>query len=215
MTPITPFHPSPQLPLDTFDYYGFGTPALSVQGYQDGFRRDSVTTDGSHLTYSSGRSPVEPTSFEDAVTPEDVSINHNDMFNNCGLGANFNSGFQQPTPALSTAFDFEPLQFTTNNTMAAGLPHLSPMAQPHVTLFSPQMHLDEGFGDMDMDMQTFSRPTEDFTLFDTAPSSSMAFTNTTNFFPDFNQVGGQFDNFYMEPTTTLDDLMGTNYGSAQ
>ena len=59
------------------------------------------------------------------------------------------------------------------------------------------------------------RPTEDFTLFDTAPSSALPFSSNTNFFPDFNQVGGQFDNFYAEPTTTLDDLMGTNYGNAQ
>jgi len=215
-TPITPFAPSPQVPLiDTFNYYGFGTPALSAQGYQNGFRRDSVTTDGSHFTYSSGHSPTEPTSFDDAVTPEDATINHNDVFNNCGLGANFNTGFQQPTPALSTTFDFEPLPFTANSTMVTGLPHLSPMAQPDVTLFSPQMHMDEGFGDMDMDMQTFTRPTEDFTLFDTSPPSTMSFNNAANFFPDFNQVGGQFDNFYTEPTTTLDDLMGNNYGNPQ
>ncbi|KAF1839915.1 zinc finger transcription factor ace1 [Cucurbitaria berberidis CBS 394.84] len=213
-TPITPFVPSPQVPMiDTFDYYGFGTPALSVQGYQDDFRRDSVTTDGSHFTYSSGHSPTEPTSFDDAVTPEDTTINHNVVFNQCGLGANFNTGFQQPTPALSTTFDFEPLPFTSNSAMTAGLPHLSPMGQPDVTLFSPEMHMDEGFGDMDM--QTFSRPTEDFTLFDTAPPSTMSFNNTANFFPDFNQVGGQFDTFYAEPTTTLDDLMGNNYGNPQ
>ncbi|KAJ4372164.1 hypothetical protein N0V83_003937 [Neocucurbitaria cava] len=183
-TPITPFAPSPQVPMiDTFDYYGFGTPALSVQGFQDDFRRDSVTTDGSHFTYSSGHSPTEPTSFDDAVTPEDATINHNVVFNDCGLGANFNTGFQQPTPALSTTFDYEPLPFTANSHLTAGLPHLSPMGQPDVTLFSPQMHMDEGFGDMDMDMQTFSRPTEDFTLFDTAPPSTMPFNNTANFFP--------------------------------
>lgn len=210
-TPVTPFAPSPQVPLiDTFDYYGFGTPALSVQGFQEDFRRDSVTTDGSHFTYSSGHSPTEPTSFEDAVTPEDATINHNDVFNNCTLGANFANGFQQPTPALSTAFDFDPLPFTNNN-MVNGIPHLSPLAQPDVTLYSPQMQIDEGFGDMDMDLQAFSRPTEDFTLFDTAQPSNM--TTTANFFPDFNQLGGQFDNYYAEPTTTLDDLMGSNFGA--
>lgn len=220
-TPITPFLQSPQMPMidTTFDYYGFGTPALSVQGYQDGFRRDSMTTDGSPFTYSSGPSPTEPTSFDDAVTPEETTINHIDVFNNngnnCGLGANFTAAFQQPTPALSTTFDFEPLPFTANSTMTAGLPHLSPLGQPDVTLFSPQMHMDEGFGemDMDMDMQTFSRPTEDFTLFDAAPPSTMTFNNTANFFPDFSQVGGQFDNFYAEPTTTLDDLC--NFGNPQ
>jgi uncharacterized C2H2 Zn-finger protein len=212
-TPVTPFAPSPQMPMvDTFDYYNFGTPALSVQGFQDDFRRDSVTTDGSHFTYSSGHSPTEPTSFDDAVTPEDTAINHNDVFNNCALGTNYSTGFQQQqlTPALSTGFDFEPLRFTTNS-MANGIPHLSPLAQPDVTLFSPQVHMDEGFGDMDM--HTFSRPTEDFTLFDTTQPSNMAMNNTANFFPDFNQLGGQFDTLYAEPTTTLDDLMGNNFGA--
>jgi len=185
-TPVTPFAPSPQVPMiDTFDYYGFGTPALSVQGFQDDFRRDSVTTDGSHFTYSSGHSPLEPTSFIDAVTPEDTTINHNDVFNNCALGANFTTGFQQqPTPALSTGFDFEPLPFTTTNTM--GNVHLSPLAQPDVTLFSPQqmnMEMDEGFGD-------------DFTLFDNVQPGNMPLNNTANFFPDFNQLGGQFDYFF-------------------
>lgn len=214
-TPITPFAPSPQMPLiGELDYYGFGTPALSLQGFQDDFRRDSVTTEGSHFTYSSGHSPTEPTSFEDAVSPEDTNLNHNDVFNPCTLGTTFNTGYQQPTPALSTAFDFEPLPFTANSTMNPGYPHLSPMAQPDVTLFSPQMHMDEGFGDMDLDMQVFSRPTEDFTLFDNAPLPSMSTNNTANFFPDFNQLGGQFDNFYTEPTTTLDDLMG-HYNNPQ
>ncbi|KAH7379305.1 hypothetical protein DE146DRAFT_626199 [Phaeosphaeria sp. MPI-PUGE-AT-0046c] len=210
-TPVTPFAPSPQVPMiDAFDYYGFGTPSLSVQGFQDDFRRDSVTTNGSHFTFSSGHSPIEPTSFDDAVTPEDTAINHNDIFNNCGMGNGFTNAFQQqPTPALSMGgFDFD-LPFTTAN-MSNGLPHLSPMAQPDVTLFSPQMHMDEGYGDLDM--QAFSRPTEDFTLFDTVQPSNMTMNSTANFFPDFNQVGGQFDSLYAEPTTTLDDLMG-NFGA--
>lgn len=209
-TPVTPFAPSPQVSMmDTFgDFYGFGTPALSVQGFPEEFRRDSVTTNGSHFTYSSGRSPNEPSSFEEAISPEDVAINHTDVFNNCGLGSNFNTTFphQQPTPALSANFDFEPLPFTANN-MANSMQHLSPLAQPNATLFSPQMQLDEGFGDMDM--QTFTRPTEDFTLFDNVQPNNMAMNNTANFFPEFNQVGGQFDNLC---TTTLDDLMNTNYG---
>jgi hypothetical protein len=169
-----------------------------------------VTTDGSHYTYSSGHSPTEPTLFDDAVTPEDAHINHNDVFNNCALGTHFNTGFQQqPTPALSTGYDFEPLAFT-NNTMANGIAHLSPLAQPDLTLFSPQMDMDEGFGDMDM--QAFSRPNGDFTLFDNMQPSNMPMNNTANFFPDFDQVGGQFD-LYAEPTTTLDDLMGNNFGA--
>lgn len=214
-TPMTPFVPSPQVPMiDNFDCYGFNTPAMSHQGFQDDFRRDSITTDGSHFTYSSERSPVEPTSFDDAVTPDDIHINHNDVYNACNLNVNttFNTGFQQPTP-MSTAFDYAPLPFAADNAMT-GLPHLSPMAQPDVTLFSP--HMDEGFGgDMDLTMQGFSRPTEDFTLFGAAPPSQMAFNNTSNFFPDFDQVGGQFDNLYAEPTTTLDDLTFMGYGNPQ
>lgn len=219
-TPITPFMPSPQVPLvNNFDYYGFGTPAMSVQGYSDDFRRDSTTTEGSHFTYSSGHSPVEPTSFDDAVTPEDTTINHGDVFNNCNLGANFNTGYQQPTPAMS-AFDYEPLPFTVNstvNTLNTGLPHLSPMGQPDVTLYSPDMIMDEGFGDMDTSMQAFNRPSADFTLFDNSPPHQMPLNNTASFFPDFDQVGGQFDNKFYEPITTLDDLtfMDMGFGDPQ
>jgi len=210
-TPVTPFIPSPQVPMiDNFDYYGFGTPALSANDYQDGFRRDSVTTDGSHFTYSSGHSPLEPTSFEDSVTPEDTAINHSDVYNNCNLGVNFSTGFQQPTP-MSTTFDYEPLPFTANSTLNTGYTHLSPLAQPDVTLFSP--HMDEGFGDMDMGMPSFSRPMGDFTLFDASPPSQMPMNSTASFFPDFNQLGGQFDPLYAEPSTTLDDLM--YYGNQQ
>jgi uncharacterized C2H2 Zn-finger protein len=208
-TPVTPFAPSPQVPMMDF---GFGTPALSTNSYQDDFRRNSIITDSSHFTSSSGNSPVEPTAFNDAVvTPEDISINHNDMYNPCNLGVNF-TGFQQPTP-MSTTFDFEPLQFTANNQMGNGFPQLSPLAQPDVTLFSP--HADEGFGDMDMGGQCFNLPTEDFTLFDNSPPSTMAFNNTANFFPEFNQVGGQFDEFCPEPTTTLDDLNYMSFMNAQ
>ena len=216
-TPMTPFNPSPSMPLmDNFDLYSFGTPGLSVQGFHDDFRRDSLTTNGSNLTYSSGPSPVEMNSFMDAVSPQEALVNHNDMFaTTCGFEPSFSTGFQQPTPALSN-FDFEPLPFTNNSNISAGLPQLSPMAQPDVTLFSPPMHIDEGFGDA-MDMDTFSRPTEDFTLFDTAQPSMPV--NNTNFFPDFNQLGGQFDNggqfdaFY--PSTTLDDLLGADIGGRQ
>ncbi|KAF2467524.1 uncharacterized protein BDR25DRAFT_234278 [Lindgomyces ingoldianus] len=212
-TPMTPFAPSPALPLTDFDYsYGFGTPALSANGFhEDDYRRDSVTTDGSVLTYSSGHSPTEPTSFDDAVTPEDAVINHNDVFN-CGIPGNFNTGFQQPTPAMSTGFDnFESIDFTrpftVNTSVPHGLPHLSPGAQPDVTLFSPQMHLDEGFDD---GMTNFSPPTGDFTLFDAAQGNGMGLNTTADFFPELNQFGGQFDNsLYAEPSLSnaFDDMM--------
>lgn len=92
-TPMTPFAPSPSVPMiDTFDYpYGFGTPALTLNGFQDNFRRDSVTTDGSVLTCSSGHSPTRPTSFEEACqfpgysmksSRSDVLTRHSRIHNN-------------------------------------------------------------------------------------------------------------------------------------
>ncbi|KAJ8115085.1 hypothetical protein OPT61_g3198 [Boeremia exigua] len=224
-TPITPFMASPSMPLiNEFDPYGFNTPAMSLHNFNDDFRRDSITTDGTHLTYSSGNSPVEPNSFaEAAVTPADVTIDHNaSLFPECGLGSNFNMGFRQHTPALSTDFTFNEPAFTMASNQTLGLPQLSPMAQPDLTLFSPQMHIDEGFGDaMDtMDMQAFTRPMEDFTLFDSAPAGNLSMNNTANFFPDFNQLGGQFDSgaqqyentFYNATVldTTLDEMLGLN-----
>jgi hypothetical protein len=227
-TPMTPFMASPSVPLmNEFDPYCFNTPAMSLHNFQDDFRRDSTTTNGTHLTYSSGNSPIDPNSFvEAAVTPADISIDHTaSLFTDCGMGSNFDMGFQQHTPALSPEFNFNDHMFTMASNPTLGLPQLSPMAQPNVTLFSPQMHMDEGFGDaMDsMDMQTFSRPTEDFTLFDSAPAGNMSMTNTANFFPDFNQVGGQFDTvpqqydntFYNHSEmsgmdTTLDQILGLN-----
>lgn len=227
-TPMTPFMASPSVPLmNEFDPYCFNTPAMSLHNFQDDFRRDSITTNGTHLTYSSGNSPIEANSFvEAAVTPADVSIDHTaSLFTDCGMGSNFNMGFQQHTPALSPEFNFNEPMFTMASNPTLGLPQLSPMAQPNVTLFSPQVHMDEGFGDVmdSMDMQAFSRPTEDFTLFDSAPVGNMSMNNTANFFPDFNQVGGQFDTvpqqydntFYNHSEmsgmdTTLDQILGLN-----
>lgn len=229
-TPITPFMASPSVPLiNDFDFQGFQTPAMSLHNFQDDFRRDSITTDGTHLTYSSSNSPVEPNSFmEAAVTPADIAIDHTiPMFTDCGMGSNFNMNVQQYTPALSTDFNFNEPMFTMNSNQTLGLTQLSPMAQPDVTLYSPQTQIDEGFGDaMDcLDMQAFGRPTEDFTLFDSAPASNMSMNNTANFFPEFNQLGGQFDsgaqqfdnNFYNAATmeTTLDDILGLSASNQQ
>ncbi|KAF2270460.1 hypothetical protein CC78DRAFT_133372 [Lojkania enalia] len=221
-TPMTPFAASPSIPLvNDFDYnnpYGFGTPALSINGFQDDFRRDSVTTDGSVLTYSSGHSPNEPTSFEEAVTPDEATINHNDVFN-CGLNGNFNATFQQPTPAVSTTFNnFESLDFTRplaiNTTIPTSIPHLSPGAQPDITLFSPEMHIDEGFSD---NVSAFDRPTGDFTLFDTTHGGNVGLNATASFFPDINQLGGQFENFYPEQPMqgSFEDLMNAGFQNPQ
>ncbi|KAF2792228.1 hypothetical protein K505DRAFT_363086 [Melanomma pulvis-pyrius CBS 109.77] len=224
-TPITPFIPSPSIhQLDGFDFpYGFGTPALSVNGFQDDYRRDSVTTDGSILTYSSGHSPTEPTSFEDAVTPEDTTFNHNDILN-CGntLTTNFNT-FQQHTPAMSTGYDFDNLNFNVNATSSNGFPHLSPGAQPDVTLFSPAMHIDEGYSDgMAAFDPPFDPPSGDFTLFETTQGGNMGLNPTDGFFPglpEMNQMGGQFDqnlniDLYADPSmSNFDDL--TMFGNPQ
>jgi hypothetical protein len=219
-TPGTFSNPSPSVPLmENFEYpYGIGTPALMAGGFQDEFRRDSTTTNGSNFTYSSGHSPVEPTSFEDAVTPEDTAINHNEFLGSCGLDVNFNNAFEQPSPAISTAFEFNPLSYTMTSA-AANLPHLSPSGQANMTLYSPQMHIDETFGDgmgmdmeMDMDM-AFSRPSGDFTLYQNNTTNDMAI-NTANFFPAINQFEGQFHgSLYVEPTTTLADLDGFDFGN--
>lgn len=215
-TPMTPFVPSPSVPLmdADFDYsnpYGFGTPAIGVNGFQPDFRRDSVTTAGSVLTYSSGHSPTEPTSFEDAVTPEDATINHNDVFSHCNLNTNYTGVFQQPTPALSTGFEYDSLQFPVT-AGPSNMHHLSPSGQANMTLFSPAMHLDEGFGE-GIDT-AFNPPTGDFQLFGDCNPSNMDLSGTNGFFPDINNFGGQFDNLYAEPTPNLDDLM-SGYGNPQ
>nr|GFD53628.1 hypothetical protein [Tanacetum cinerariifolium] len=86
--------------------------------------------------------------MEAAVTPADIAIDHTvPMFPDCGMGSTFNINVQQYTPALSTDFNFNEPMFTMNSNQNLGLPQLSPMAQPDLTLYSPQMQIDEGFGD--------------------------------------------------------------------
>jgi hypothetical protein len=214
-TPVTPFLASPSVPLmQDFSYTsGFDTPALSSYGLQDDYRRDSLTTnEGSALTYSSGPSPIEPTAFENAVTPEDTTINHNDIFN-CGFNGNYATAFQQqPTPALSTGYDnFDTMSFPVN-TMPGNLPHLSPTAQPDVTLFSPHGPIDEGFNEP---VSSFGGPMGDFTLFESGPSNV---NNTADFFPDINQLGVQFgDNFYPDQNlpNAFDGMDMMDFGNPQ
>jgi hypothetical protein len=189
---------------------------------QEDYRRNSATTtDGSVLTYSSGPSPIEPTSFENAVTPDDVAINHGDIFS-CGFNNNYATAFQQPTPAMSTGIpNMDDFTIPMHNNTSGGLPHLSPTAQPDVTLFSSHMNMDEGFSE---DAQTFDRPTMDFTLFDTVPSNGMNLNTTADFFPDINQLGGQFENnpqfdnsLFADSnfSTALDDMAMGNFGPTQ
>jgi hypothetical protein len=210
---MTPFLHSPSVPLiNDFEYpYNFQTPAMNFHGLQEDYRRDSVTTDGSVLTYSSGHSPIEPTSFDEAVSPEDAMINHNDVMN-CNFNTNFgNTTFQQPTPAMSnTAYDtFDTLDFSgfqVSNNGNQTIPHLSPGARADVTLVSSQMPLDEGFED---GLANYGRPTGDFTLFDATPNTVSGANPTQNFFPELSQFGGQFDSMY-DPTASMafDEMMG-------
>lgn len=211
-TPMTPFAPSPSLPqYPDFEFGGYGyTPAMSIGDFQEDYRRDSVTTAGSVMTYSSSHSPNEPTSFEDAVTPEEPMINHNDVFSN-SLNPTFNAtNIQQPTPAMSVgfdAFDFtRPFPVNTNVSNVAAVPHLSPGAQADVTLFSPHlgtMQIDEGFED---GLGTFGRPTTDFTLYDSNSNAGIMSATGVDWFPDLTQCGGQFEPFYNEQN--FDDMMG-------
>ncbi|OCL14711.1 hypothetical protein AOQ84DRAFT_11300 [Glonium stellatum] len=210
-TPATQFAPSPSLQqYPEFEFGGYGyTPAMSVGDFQEDYRRDSITTAGSAMTYSSSHSPPEPTSFEDAVTPEEPMINHNDVFNH-NLNSAFNPpNIQQPTPALSVNFDTfdfaRPFPVNTNLGNPATVPHLSPGAQADVTLFSPHMssmQIDEGFEES---LNTFHPPTADFTLFDSNSSTGAAASTSVNWFPDLTQCGGQFESFYNEQP--FDDMM--------
>lgn len=108
-------------------------------------------------------------------------------------------------PHLTTAFSVD------GNTDK--VPVLPQMTRPGSASFVPQYQVDEGFGDAidTLDMQTFSRPTEEFTLFDNDNAST---NNTADFFPDFNRLGRQFDGrtqLYdnrLFPEFTLDNILG-------
>jgi len=208
---MTPFQQSPFEPLQNdfgFNNFGFGTPAMSHHNYEADYRRDSLTTDGSVMTYSSSHSPTEPNAFNDAVTPEETTINHNDVFGSAlnSLNAAFSTSYQQPTPALSTGFeDFNFARpFPAVNTNS-GVPHLSPNAQADVTLFSPQMNMqvDEGF---DEGVGAFGGPTGDFTLFDNTASAAPVGDAWFQDLGQFGGLGGQFD-------SSFDDMMGNNWNS--
>ncbi|GME25356.1 zinc finger transcription factor ace1 [Neofusicoccum parvum] len=218
-TPMTPFDNSPAMPSSgsidfEFDTFGYGStlPMLNTNFQPDAWRRESITTAGTEVTGSSSHSPAQPTSFEDAITTPDTDFNHsadNLMFD---ANFNFNSNFQQPTPALSHddnifADHFPPLPMNNNNLNlgafgSASSTHLSPGAQPDLTLYSPatntnsNMHLDEGFGGDDF------LPSGDFTLFDSTSGNASANNNgegSSQWFQDLSNFGGQFDNTLYQP----------------
>ena len=194
-TPETTFDPSPALRNDmefNFNFTNFGSnfapPPTADELYSwDDTRRDSTTT------YSTGFSSDQPniSSFDDAISPDDIKFNHNMLDGSTGFDFNLNTApLQQPTPALSVAqnFDTSPLSMMHNSAVAGpsnGVPHLSPNGQGDLTLYSPNMDmpLDEGLGEMDMN---YFRT--DFTLFDT--NSTFGNTTSTSWVPDTN-----LDNF--------------------
>lgn len=203
-TPITPLLHSPNVPLQPFDFDNFYFPV--------DHRRGSGGTENSTAP-SSEFSPTEPVFFDASLAS---GATNNGIFD-CGNMGGFVSGFpQQLTPAsLNTSYDtFDPMGFTMNPSTSGAVPHLSPTAQPDVTLFSPQMHIDEGFNE---GLSAFDKPNGDFTLFDPIQPTHMGMGSGGDFFPDLNQFGGQFDtNLFADPSipNTFDDMM-SGYGNPQ
>lgn len=233
-TPVTPFDNSPAMPPSSyggdfefdnnFGYSNNNLPLLNTD-FQPDWRRESVTTAGTSITGSSTHSPAQPTSFEEAITTPDTDFNHsadNLLFDQT---FNFNSNLQQPTPALSNddnifADHFPPLSLNSQNLNLAGFgsgnsTHLSPGAQPDLTLFSPgttsnnsnsnHMHIDEGFGDDFL-------PSGDFTLFDSMGNASASNgEGSSKWFQDLSNFGGQFDNVFCQPDV-LNDMAAYDFG---
>jgi hypothetical protein len=199
-SPESPFLQSPSVqPENNFGSLGYGgystyTPGPSTENLFTSYdtRRESVTTTGSAMTYSSSNfSPAQGfnSAFEEALhTPEDVNFNDS-IFDNTAMNFFTAAPAQQPTPAMSVNFDF--------NDLSTGLgtngQHLSPTGLPDVTLYSPHlndnMHFDEALGAEDMG---FGR---DFTLFG-GTNTDLANAAAAQWFPDtsnFGNIGGQFD----------------------
>jgi hypothetical protein len=204
-SPESPFLASPSVQPESAGFGGFGdyryTPGPSTEDiFAYDTRRESVTTAGTGMTYSSGFSPDQHpgSAFEEALTPDDLQFNHGSLFDNSPAALNFgNTPFQQPTPAMSVNHGFEYTDSANlGNTFAnSSNQHLSPTAQPDLTLYSPHLdniHFDEALGG-NLDLSS------DFTLFDTMTPSNNHVANVSgqNWFQDMNfgSVGGQFDNF--------------------
>ncbi len=233
-TPLTNCAPSPQFsphlgvvpyangqaaPFDFNEYaitgpFGY-TPATDALDY----RRESLPTSASALTYSSTNSPAVPTSFEEAVTPEETDFDHGISVGDAAAFPSFaNMHVQQHTPAESARHasftDLNPLTAFYGASAGTAVPHLSPTGQADVTLYSPVMddglQVDEGFGEM------MYRPDSDFTLF---PDTAMGNTSTApapvatpgDLFHDISGgVGGQFAQYFPTSDEHFDELYGTN-----
>ncbi|KAL1643318.1 hypothetical protein SLS58_004989 [Diplodia intermedia] len=221
-TPVTPFDNSPAMPPSSYggefefdNNFGYSSnlPLLNTD-FQPDWRRESITTAGTSLTGSSSHSPAQPTSFEEAITTPDTDFNHSADSLMFDQNFSFNPSVQQPTPALSDdnifADHFPPLSMNNQNLNLTGFgsansTHLSPGAQPDLTLFSPMTTnnnnnmIDEGFGDDFL-------PSGDFTLFDSIGNASANSNGegSSKWFQDLSNFGGQFDNVFCQPETFND-----------
>lgn len=204
-SPESPFLQSPSLqPESNFGGYGgySYTPSASNENLFTAYdtRRESVTTAGSAMTYSSSNfSPAQGfnSAFEEALhTPEDVNFNDS-IFDNTAMNFFAPQPAQQPTPAISVNFDFNDLNTGLGSTNTQ---YLSPAVIPNVTLYSPHlndnMHFDEALGLNAGEDMGFG---QDFTLFGGNSSTDMANVAAQQWFPDtsnFGNIGGQFDSMF-------------------
>ncbi|QDS68186.1 hypothetical protein FKW77_010494 [Venturia effusa] len=205
-SPESPFLQSPSAqPESHFGGYGgysSYTPSASNENLFTAYdtRRESVTTAGSVLTYSSSNfSPAQGfnSAFEEALhTPEDVNFSDS-IFDNTAMNFFSAQPAQQPTPAMSVNFDFNDFSSgldATNNQ------HLSPGVVPDATLYSPNlndnMHFDEALAMNAGDDMGFG---QDFTLFGANSSNDIANVAAAQWFPDtsnFGNTGSEFDSMF-------------------
>jgi hypothetical protein len=210
-SPESNFMPSPAMPAANFNFntnfnYTPGPPSSEdLFDFNTGFRRESVATTNSAMTFSSGSnfSPAQHmnSAFEEALSPE-LNFVDQPLFGLDGMPADFTMPVQQPTPAASINSGYD--------NSFAGLQgnHLSPTGQANMTLFTPQMentHFDEALGN-EMNFGA------DFTLFDTtSPAQTNMMPAATNqWYPDMGTIGGQFGDFGFTNTNNsgFDDIFG-------
>ncbi|TKA73316.1 hypothetical protein B0A49_03125 [Cryomyces minteri] len=197
-----------------FDFNNFGfdsatsgpfgyTPAMSTRDYRSG----SIATLGTNAMSSIMNSPADHTgsSFEEALTPEDLGFNHGVAFDG-GNCINFNETmFQQPTPEQSVGHGRSEQTMLPSTTFGATnpfTPHLSPGAQPNITLLSPRLRddlqFDEGYDDS-------YRPNYDFPLYGGSYNHVGTVSADASLFPDLPIQGGDQLDFNMTYNDPFDE----------
>jgi uncharacterized C2H2 Zn-finger protein len=209
-SPESNFMASPSVPVNNFNFNNFGyTPGPSSSedlfDFNNNLRRESISTTGSVMTFSSGSnfSPAQlmNSAFEEALAPDNLNYDQG-LFDDSGLASNFGMPMQQPTPAMS-------VNHGCDNTFAGipGTQHLSPTGQANMTLYTPQMdnaHFDEALGDE----MGFG---QDFTLFDNTAPNNMTMPAVSNWYPDMGTISGQFDQFNFPNSNGFDDVFGNQH----